>query len=222
MAEYRQATQGLTLLAQRDLADFWRALNLEGDPYRIKAALLEFFPDLVQTYGDAAALLGADWYDLLRDAPPGATSFRATLAVSAPAGQADGSARWALGPLLAEEPDPAKTLALLSGATQRLVLQPFRRTVIDSTRDDTIAKGYARVPVGVTCRFCTMVASRGFIYATAAEAGDGDRWHDDCDCMVVPGNRRQDLPDDYDLEALQDAYARGEGIGRDLDTSDAS
>ena len=33
-------------MAQRDLRDFWFALNLGGDPKRVRDLLLEFFPEL--------------------------------------------------------------------------------------------------------------------------------------------------------------------------------
>lgn len=224
VAEFRQATQSLVALAQRDMRDFWRALDVEGNPLLVKEALLAFFPELVTGYGDAAAILGADWYDLLRDAPPSAASFRAVLASPPAVEQAEASARWALGPLFAAEPDPSQVLANLYGAAQRLVLEPYRRTVIGSAIRDPLPRGYARVPVGPTCRFCVMVASRGFVFRSRESAGDPDvtdRWHDDCNCDIVPGNRPGDLPEDYDLKALKRAYARGEGIGRDLDAGDS-
>lgn len=50
---------------------------------------------------------------------------------------------------------------------------------------------YARVPSGrETCAFCFMLSSRGFVYATKADAGDklsGHEFHTHCDCIVVPG-----------------------------------
>ena len=32
-----------------------------------------------------------------------------------------------------------------------------------------------------------MLASRGFVYADEAKAGKYDKFHDDCDCRIVPG-----------------------------------
>lgn len=169
MSEFRQANQALVTLAQRDLTDFWSALNLSGDPARVRDELLKFFPDLLQAYGDTAAVLGADWYDLLRDAPPSAASFAAVLAAPAPAEQAQESARWAVGPLFAENPDTA--LSQLLGVTQRLVMQPGRDSIWDSAAMDPVRTGIARVPSGVTtCKFCVMLASRGPIYQSQVNA----------------------------------------------------
>ena len=47
---------------------------------------------------------------------------------------------------------------------------------------------YARIPTGFeTCGFCFMLASRGFVYLGEKEAGEGHKYHVNCDCVVVPG-----------------------------------
>lgn len=171
VAEYRAANQALVSLAQRDLQDFWSALDLFGDPTRVRDALLEFFPDLVQAYGDTAAVIGADWYDLLRDVPASASSFDAVMAAPAVTEQAQSSARWAIGPLFTDEPNGDLALSQLLGSTQRLVLQPGRDSVWDSAGLDPVRTGVARVPSGVTtCKFCVMLASRGPIYQSQVSA----------------------------------------------------
>lgn len=216
--EFRLANQSLVLLAQRNLEDFWSSLNTQGNPFAVKAAVLEFFPKLVTAYGDAAALLGADWYDELRNVPPSAASFRAALAPTPPGEQSAGSARWALGPLFTDEPDPFATLTRLAGSTQRLVLQAGRDTVTRSARLDPVATGVARVPSGPeTCRFCIMLASRGAVYATELAAGaEGNTYHDDCDCVPTTIRTRNDYPDDHDLKLYERLYAEGSGVGRDV------
>lgn len=211
VAEFRQANRDLVSLAQSDLTEFWEALNLNGNPIVIRNALLEFFPELVQAYGDTAAVLAADFYDAIRNSPPSAASFRAGMAQTADADQAQSVARWGLGPLFALN-DPSQALLDLLGATQRLVLQPGRTTIITAASKDPIRTGFARIPVGKTCRFCTMVASRGFVYATARSAGQSNEWHNDCDCVVVSGRNREDLPEGHDLNDLVTAYRAGEGI----------
>ncbi len=216
MAQFRQANQSLVLLAQRDLSEFWAALNVAGDPFRVKSALLDFFPELLTTYGDVAALLGADWYDMLRDAPPSAASFRAVMARPVDTEQAQSSARWALGPLFADEPDPAATLSRLMGASQRLVLQPGRDTFFRSGAQDPVSRAFARVPSGpTTCKWCVMLASRGFVYYSEESAGQGNEWHDNCDCVPVSGRNQDDLPEDYDLDYFIQLYQDGSGLGRD-------
>lgn len=169
MAEYRLATQSLVTLAQRDLTAFWQSLNVQGDPTRVRDAVLEFFPELVALYGEPSAVLGADWYDMLRDVPPSSSSFRAVAASPVEAEQSVASARWGLGPLF--DGDPGGALALLTGVTQRLVMQPYRDTVFLSAYSDPVRTGVARVPSGsTTCRFCVMLASRGAVYKSEVNA----------------------------------------------------
>lgn len=219
MEEFRETNRQLVLLAQNDVTALWSALDTSGDPTRVRDFLLEFFPDVVQSYGDTAALLGADWYDMLRDVPPSASSFAAVTAAPAVTAQAQASARWALGPLFTDEPDPTSALSRLMGVTQRLVLQPGRDTIWSAARTDPVRTSFARMPSGpTTCQWCVMLASRGFAYTSEVEAGQAREFHDNCDCVIVPGRGVDDLPDDYDLNAYKDLYAADSGIGRDEPT----
>lgn len=213
MAEFRLANQTLVRLAQRDLADFWSSLDLSADPVVIRDLTERVLPDLVGVYGATAAVLGADWYDLLRDVPASARSFRALVANPVPAEQAAASARWALGPLFQPDPDPSAALSRLNGATQRLVLQPGRDSVWSSSERDPVETGVARVPSGATtCRFCTGLAARGAVYASLDSAGRANTYHDNCDCVPTVIRSRSDYPEGHDLDLFRRLYAEGEGI----------
>ena len=79
---------------------------------------------------------------------------------------------------------------------------------------------YARVPTGLeTCAFCFMLASRGFVYNSERKAGDGHKYHQNCDCIVVPGsvdsegNPRVKI-DGYDPQVMYDNWRKcAETIG---------
>lgn len=206
--EFRLANQALVDLARRDLRDFWGSVDAFGDPTVVRDSLLEFFPEIVTAYGDTAAVLGADWYDLLRDVPASMASFESVMASPAPVVQAQATARWGLGPLFQSDPDPASALSHLEGALQRLVLQPGRDSVFQSARRDPVRTGVARVPSGAsTCAFCMLLASRGAVYADRQTAGgDGNRFHSDCDCVPIVVRSDADLPEGYDLAAYERAY----------------
>jgi hypothetical protein len=211
---FRTNSAALVTLVHRDLEDFWSALNTDGNPLLVRAAFEDFFPELVNAYGDAAALLGADFYDELRDVPPSAKRFTAALAPPPDVAQSLAVTRWGLGPLFQPEPDPAQALLDLAGAAQRLVLQSSRDSIFNAARKDPVRTGFARVPRGAkTCPFCTMIASRGAVFSTAASAGESNRWHNDCDCAIVPMRGKSDYPEGYDPERFLDAYAAGVGIG---------
>ena len=199
---FTQANRDIRRLATRDLRAFW--LLLPDDPTRAAAATVEFMPDLVGTYGDVAATAAADYYDALRTEANIRGGFRALLAPGVPVGQVQASTRWAMGPLFGGARQDA-----LKRATQvadRLTLQTGRDTIDRSTRQDSARPRYARVPQGATCAFCLMLASRGPVYGTARDAGQGNVWHADCDCTPTPIYDGQPLPDGYDPEALYDRY----------------
>lgn len=63
------------------------------------------------------------------------------------------------------------------------------------TESDPSKPRYARVPTGATtCAFCTMLASRGYVYKTEESAGGGWRiFHPHDDCMIIPSWNKQNL-----------------------------
>ena len=46
----------------------------------------------------------------------------------------------------------------------------------------------------------------------------GNQYHDDCDCVPVIIQSRDDYPEDYDQKAYERLYREGSGVGRDLPT----
>lgn len=69
---------------------------------------------------------------------------------------------------------------------------PIQRNLRDSGRNLMLASCekhgilWARVPKGKTCAWCQMVASQGFVYSSAEAAGKAAKFHENCDCMIVP------------------------------------
>lgn len=88
-----------------------------------------------------------------------------------------------------------------------------RRTLLDAAKSDKVVRGWARVAGGgESCAFCEMLISRGPVYKEASDSGlmlenveaeelwnrindtgnDAlldelmNRWHENCDCKVVP------------------------------------
>lgn len=213
VAEFRQANQDLTLLAQSQLQDFLSSFNLNADPTRVRNALLAFFPELVTEFGDISALLAADFYDMLRDAPPSTSSFQAAYAAPVDPGKAEGATRWAVGALFAEDA-PLFTSQIL-GATQRLVTQRGRDTIFDNAGRDPLRPSVARIPSGSdTCRFCIMLASRGAVYTDLVSAGEMNDFHDLCDCVPTVIRSERDFPEGHDLAKFTDLYTSGLGTGR--------
>ena len=119
--------------------------------------------------------------------------------------QADSSARWAV--FGAGDTFEGEALHRLQGALTRLVLQPYRETVLNAARDHGryTRTAVARVPEAGACAFCRMLASRGAVYGSAESAQstkDGRRFHDHCRCSTqISRIDGRDLPQSVrDLE----------------------
>lgn len=82
-----------------------------------------------------------------------------------------------------------------------------RDALAEAARQDEKAAGWARVVQGErTCAFCWMTASRGPVYSSRGAAGGDARrkFHDGCDCLIVPVFDENDWPGrDAHLEAAR-------------------
>lgn len=205
--QFRRDAQALVRMASNDLAALWDALD-KRDAAAVRQALEDYYPALVATYGEYAATLAAEFYDDVTPARVG----RAVLSERVPEVQAQASARWAIGPLFAAEPNTSAALSNLGKATQRLVMTGARNTIEESSRYNRTL--YARVPSGATtCAFCLMTASRGAVYGSARAAGDGRKYHDECDCVPTPMSGPEDFPEGYDPDELYEQYAAVHEVG---------
>lgn len=177
----RSIQAGISTLVRRDLAEFFRSLNLSS-PERARDALLGYIPGLVETYGAGAASVAADWYDEVRSQLGVRSRFRAE--VQAPVGpeRVERMLRFAARHLFTDAPD--LMLPAIDGATSRYVLEPARMTVAVSAEKDPASQGWERRARAEACDFCQMLAGRGAAYAHRGSAHFDA--HDDCNCVAVP------------------------------------
>lgn len=95
--------------------------------------------------------------------------------------------------LMAKEfPEPSAEDSLrdeLGRLAKSEVARRANETILSNAkRDRKRGVRFARVPLGYhTCAFCTMLASRGFVYWSEETAGAFSHWHSDCRCKIVPG-----------------------------------
>lgn len=188
-------------MAQNELRGFFAAADLTR-PEAVRDALVEIVPILVREYGELAATVAAEWYESVH---PG--SFLAQTATSTfPETGVVDSVRYFAGDLFTD--DPSKTLAGLSGALQRFVFYSGRNTVTRNVQRDPSRPRFARVTSGAhTCAFCSLMASRGFVYMNRETAGLNDHYHDDCDCQIVAEwDADKAHIEGYEPERLYDMY----------------
>lgn len=183
------ANDALTARVADDLARFWRRIDL-SKPDVATNALLNYVPLLVQRYGEIAATLAADWFELLRleaidagvvAAVGRATSFRAVAADPVAQAIAARAVQSAAGYLWT--PEPERALTAITATARRQVLQPGRDTIILNAGRDRSARGWARYTSSGACKFCRMLSSNGGVYT---ERSSHFAAHDDCNCTSAP------------------------------------
>lgn len=206
-ADLERLSRGLdeaTRMALAALSSAFRRLDLSS-PERARDALLVVMPAIAAQYGDLAATSAAEWYERLRaDAVGG--PYSAILAAGPSEVQVVQATRWAVGGLWGE--NPAGVQATLGGVLGRLIGQQGKDTVHRNVAADPAKPRWARVPgPGGCCAWCSMLASRGFVYASAATAGKGHAYHDHCSCVPTPLWKGQaHRIRDYDPKALRATY----------------
>jgi hypothetical protein len=173
---HRREIAALVSIAAKDLKMLFSEFSTKD---AAEQALRDLLPRLIAIYGSAAATLGADWYDDLRDAAEVKGRFRAIPADLPDAGSTDALARWAAG----SAKDLDSMLTLTTGGTQRRIANADRETVTGSSIADPKAQGWMRVGDGDSCEFCSMLIGRGAVYK---EATVGFESHDHCGCVGVP------------------------------------
>jgi len=177
---HRADLQALTGLASRDLSLIWREFNTAE---AARDGLMDVLPRLMAIYGSAAATLGADYYDTLRETAAVKGTFTAIPAELPDLGRTEALARWGVSPLFKAEPDFASSLTLVTGGMQRIIANADRQTVTLSATQDRESRGWQRVGSGHTCEFCAMLLGRGAVYSEATADFES---HDHCHCTAEP------------------------------------
>lgn len=196
--------RGIRVKALRDLAKWWASVAHLSDD-QIQARGERYVPVLARTYGELSATAAAAFYDAARGDSFARGRYTAQMAPSGAAEQA--AAEQGFGWAAFRQGNPAAALDRLSGVVDAAALQDGRDTIVLNADRDKAGPSWARVPVGATCAWCLMLASRGSVYWTAASAGANKKFHRACDCQPVPtwdGGR--DLPPSYNPERLYGLY----------------
>lgn len=178
--KHRADLAELARLAESDLSVLFRNVK-KAD--HVRQGLMDTLPKLVDIYGSAAASLGADWYDELRQEAEVKGKFQAIVAYLPDVGRTDSLAGWAIGPLFGAKPDAKAAFGMASGGLQRIIFNADRETVMQSSIQDRRARGgWSREGNG-ECAFCSMLIERGSVYS---EATADFASHDNCRCVAVP------------------------------------
>jgi hypothetical protein len=215
--EHRRAVDDVATLALRDLVELWRSVET-ADAQTIAREVRAALPGYLELYGEMAAVLGADWYDDLREEAGAAGRFESRLADPPPGEQIEALARWGVTPVFSQSPDAAAALSLLSGGLQRAVVGMDRGTVEASALADPAGPVWTRQARPNACAFCKMLSTRGAVYGSEESATRvvgqrgrglqalGGHYHDHCHCTAVPTWPGQDVPRSPEVDGWSAAY----------------
>lgn len=193
--------------------------NLDFDDWANAAEQLRnIITEIVDYYGLATSELGAQWYEYCRALGVGG-EFSAiveppNVAIVKSAANAE------IDKLFNGTADTEKVVSLLQDVVMDQVTRQARDTIVRNLGMETAVDnvGYARVPVGDTCAFCIMLASRGFVYPSkkvAERSKTGEKYHPNCNCVAVPFHKAETIPGYADeLRKYEQMYFDADNLRR--------
>lgn len=218
-----QIRSGLHIVADAAAADVAAAAEQAETPSDFRAVLFAVAPAAVAAYGPAAAALGAEWYEELRDAAAAigdiTRPFVPTLVLpetedKVKAIVATASVDFSDRPeaeVVDFEEAKARILRDIEDATRANVAEAMRQTVVENVTADPDASGWRRFARPGACKFCRMLADRGAVYtrdtvrfAAHGAVMPGGRKGGNCMCFAGPAFGKPD----EEATALQYAASR--------------
>lgn len=211
-----EANRALRKLSNAEVNDFFATLDL-SKPDTATVQMMRVMPGIVFKYGEMASAVAAELYDEWRVGVREAAKYRALMADLADLGAIEASTRYAAGGLYRDPPDAAAVLSLLQGdVAERHALNQGRRTIAENIVADPAKPRWARIPVGMTCKWCLMLGSRGFRsglgYRSELTAAAGS--HSNCDCQIVPDFAKGELIESYDPDVVYDEWKAAEAADK--------
>ena len=187
--KYANALQRVSQQARADFLEAVKEVDFD-DPEKARQQLQERVQGLVDWYGLAAKELGAQWFEYCEELATRANPSQLVGDTGRYSTKSDVDAlidRAASG-----EIDEQKLVELLQGVvveqTKRRARSEIESRISEKMQAEGgrggVKYGYSRVPVGDSCAYCIMLASRDFDYWTKQSARAAD--HPGCDCVIVP------------------------------------
>lgn len=201
-ADHQAAQRALSARLAEQLGPLWDLIKLGAFATTIPL-WIEAVKEVLEAFARMSGTLAADYYSDERDLA-GARGVFVPAPALIPDGKAEASLRWATASLWIpedENPPPIEERLEIAekkaqAAAQKIVADVGRDTIAEALDEDDEALGWARVTGPDTCAFCALMASRGPVYHTEETAGrDADsrfegegryKFHNNCDCTVVP------------------------------------
>lgn len=207
--EYTKALNTMSADVQKRLADDLAKIDFTADVATVREAIIARMEFYLGPYTDMAAVVAAEFYDGVREVSVGE--------------RIDALADSGREPIATEKAVRGIMQDIVEGKAAEVVIRKLvdradyeikksaGECVYRNGKRDPLKPKYARVPSGgETCRFCIMLASRGFVYRTEEAAGEGNHYHANCDCRIVPGFDGETFVPGYDPDKLYDQWKHPE------------
>ena len=138
---------------------------------------------VLDAYSLAAGQASADFFDASREIAVG-SRLGAAVATGRDPDATEGAIRAFVEKVLKGDID-SFNIAVISRVGYELK-RSAGQTMMENAARDPLKPRFARVPSGgETCKFCLMLAGRGFVYYSKKTAGEFGHYHDNCDCRIV-------------------------------------
>lgn len=214
---YRQHVGNLSGQAKNYSQQLLLSEALEaGDWMTLEALILEILQDINASFLPVAQEIAG----LYLDAVAAVAGVSPGQPVQATPNRGDTLENWAKDIVTRQQNQtPELTTQTLEDAAQKLGDQAKYMTDREAFETmvreiDARQQRFARVPSGrETCGFCTMLASRGFVYRSAEKASAFHRY---CDCVLVPGYPGIEVAG-YDPDGLYQEYEQAQKTVNSLD-----
>lgn len=175
-----------------------------------RKAVVDALLSALPAYTDAAAQAAADFYDSCRELCVGEV-----VGASALSGFDAAAVEGAVHAIVQDVADGGFVERFDREVLDRVDYETKKaaaNSVVANTARDPLKPKWARVPSGAeTCKFCVMLASRGFVYLSEETAEGMYHGHPGCDCRIVPG-WDGDTVEGYDPDELYFEWKGREGF----------
>lgn len=217
--EYANSLKAISTAAQTEISNnLWEIWESTGhDLAALQDAFNMIAPDVVNRYRAAASTIGAEFWEEIYSNDKGEDE-EAEIDTTDQSEFLYASSGYSFNKHDSED-DINSIMSYLLSCVNKSVMGGARDTIMRNT--DRKNGRYARVPTGTyTCAFCLMLASRGFVYKSRETAGEFDKFHHDCDCMVVPSFSHKAKIGGYNPEQYQKMYANARADADSGNTND--
>ena len=212
-----------------------RAKEVDFSDWSLAASQIrEIVDDVASKYSLAASELGAQWYEFCRGL--NFDSRYTALVHEVDKKKLMGDANREIDKLFAGAVSASELNPLVSSVVASNVYSQSRETVfanLENERRKALSRGdrefarkcgYARVTAASPCAFCSMLASRGFVYRsdeTALKTKTGDSYHNHCHCTAVPFAKASEIKGYSDkLAEHESKYREADNLRRSKDYPD--